>query len=336
MATENKIHINWYRSPLTKEELHSLTKRSNLHGLLQIITQLLLTFALGAVAYYVFYHYAWYIFMPVFFIYATVYSFLGLSGAGHELSHGTVFKSRSINEFFVLLISLLSWTNMHFFRTSHTKHHQLTLHNGLDLEVVQPLKYQPFDWVKMFTFNWSGLKFVFTNEFRRSLGIIKGEWEERIYPPSEVEKRRALMNWSRFILIGQLLIAAVFIYFQQYVLLLLVTFAPFFAGWLNFLCGFTQHAGLPPDIDDYRIICRTMTLNPLLRFLYWHMNYHVEHHMYPGVPFFRLGALRKTIVQTLPPAYPGLIACWRELRTILRKQHEDASYVYYPEVPGKG
>lgn len=225
---------------------------------------------------------------------------------------------------------------MHFFRTSHAKHHQYTLHHGLDLEVVQPLKYKPFDLFKICTFNWSGLWFVFKTEFRRSRGILQGEWEERIFPAEEVEKRRSLVRWARFILIGQLLMAALFIYFQQYVLLLLVTFAPFFAGWLNFLCGFTQHAGLPADVDDFRVVCRTVTLNPLIRFLYWHMNYHVEHHMYPGVPFFRLAALRKTIVHTLPPADPGLIACWRELSMVLRKQHDDERYVFYPELPDEG
>lgn len=41
-----------------------------------------------------------------------------------------------------------------------------------------------------------------------------------------------------------------------------------------------QHAGLSDNVPDFRLCCRTMILNPFFRFLYWHMNYHTEHHMY--------------------------------------------------------
>ena len=32
---------------------------------------------------------------------------------------------------------------------------------------------------------------------------------------------------------------------------------------------------------------RTVYMNPISRFIYWNMNYHIEHHMYPLVPFPR-------------------------------------------------
>ena len=331
-SVDGNVNIDWYRSPLEKETLRQLTARSDLHGFLQIVTQLLLTTATGAGAYYVFYHYAWYAFLPAFFVHATVFSFLGLSGAGHELSHGTVFKTRFWNDFFTYLVSFLSWTNMAYFRASHPKHHQMTVYAGLDLEVVQPLKYQRLDWVKFFTFNWSAFYFVISTAIRHSRGLLKTEWEQRIFPEKNVQKRRELARWARMLLLGHLLMAGAFIYFEQYLLLLLISFAPFFAGWLNFLCGFTQHAGLPSSVPDFRLCCRTVLLNPLLRFFYWQMNYHVEHHMYPGVPFFKLGSLRKAIADDLPPAF-GLIASWRRLFAILRQQQLDPQYVYVPELP---
>ena len=329
----NEPRINWYHSPLDKETLQRLTARSDWRGFAQIIPQLLLTAATGAGAYYAFRHLPWPLVVLAFYLHATVYSFLGLSGAGHELCHGTVFKTRFWNELFLRLVAFLSWTNFIFFRASHAKHHAWTVHTGLDLEVMLPMKLRRQDWWYVFTFNWPALKFVLLTTFRHSRGIIKGEWEERIFPESEVKKRRELADWARIILLGHLVLAALFIYFHLWVLLLLVTFAPFFAGWLNFLCGFTQHAGMQPSVPDFRLCCRTVILNPVLRFLYWHMNYHVEHHMYAAVPFYKLGLLRKTIETDLPPAYPGLRAAWREILAILRRQRDDPAYVFVAPLP---
>jgi len=186
----------------------------------------------------------------------------------------------------------------------------------------------------LFTFNGAYLWFTLKKTLRHSRGIIKGEWQERIFPETEPRKRKALARWARALLLGHLALAGLFVYFHRWPLLLLVTFAPFYAQWLNFLCGFPQHAGLPHSVPDFRVCCRTMTLNPLLRFLYWHMNYHVEHHMYAAVPFYKLGALRKAIEPDLPPAYRGLTATWREIRVLLRRQHEDPEYAFYPPLPG--
>ena len=55
--------------------------------------------------------------------------------------------------------------------------------------------------------------------------------------------------------------------------------------------GLTQHAGLAEDVLDHRLNSRTVYMNPVFRFLYWNMNYHVEHHMFPMVPYHALPAL---------------------------------------------
>jgi fatty acid desaturase len=50
-----------------------------------------------------------------------------------------------------------------------------------------------------------------------------------------------------------------------------------------------------------------------LGFYYRNMQYHLEHHMYPAVPFYNLPKLRAEIESQLPPAPHGLIATWREI-----------------------
>ncbi|OPZ85979.1 MAG: Fatty acid desaturase [bacterium ADurb.Bin429] len=333
MSSTSDARINWYHSPIERKVLQRLTARSDWRGLRQVVPQLALAVATGAGAYYVARHFPWPAAAAVCYVHATIYAFLGLGGAGHELSHGTPFKTKWLNEFFMMLVAFLTWTNYIHFRASHRKHHQYTVHAGLDMEVVLPLQLRRFDWLFAFTANPFMLYHVLTTTARHSLGIIKGEWEERIFPESDTQGRRQLAIWARTLLIGHLLLAGAFIYFQQWILLALVTFAPFYAGWLNFLCGFTQHVGMMPNVPDFRCCCRSVALNPLLRFLYWNMNYHVEHHMYAAVPFHHLPHLRAAIAHDLPPASPGLIAAWREILAVLRRQQADPSAVVVAQLP---
>ncbi len=60
--------------------------------------------------------------------------------------------------------------------------------------------------------------------------------------------------------------------------------ARFYGLWRHWLCNNTRHIGLQDNVPDLRLCCRTIRLNPLVQFLYFHMNYHTEHHMYASVP----------------------------------------------------
>ena len=74
-------------------------------------------------------------------------------------------------------------------------------------------------------------------------------------------------------------------------------------------------------------------MNPLSRFLYMNMNYHVEHHIFPMVPFYSLPALHELVKAQLAPAYPGFIAAYRELIPALIKQSRDAEYYVRRPLP---
>jgi fatty acid desaturase len=87
-----------------------------------------------------------------------------------------------------------------------------------------------------------------------------------------------------------------------------------------------QHAGLPENVTDHRKNCRTVYMNPVLRFLYWNMNYHLEHHMFPLVPYHALPRLHEAIRNELPPPYPGTLAAYREIFSALVRQTHDPGY----------
>ena len=75
----------------------------------------------------------------------------------------------------------------------------------------------------------------------------------------------------------------------------------------------TQHAGLAEDVLDHRLNCRTVYMNPIFRFIYWDMNYHIEHHMFPMVPYHALGKLHGELKADMPKPYNGLWECYREI-----------------------
>ena len=62
------------------------------------------------------------------------------------------------------------------------------------------------------------------------------------------------------------------------------------------------------------------------------MEYHVEHHMYAGVPCYKLRKLNRAITHDIPAA-KGLIESWREIAAVRRRQKDDPQYSHVPELP---
>ena len=108
----------------------------------------------------------------------------------------------------------------------------------------------------------------------------------------------------------------------------------FYGGWLTYYFGITQHLGLAEDVTDHRLNSRTIYMNPIFRFIYWNMNYHVEHHLFPLIPYHALPKLHQAIRADCPPPYPSTIAAYREIIPALAHQLKDPTYYVRRELPG--
>ena len=331
--------INWYRSPVPPDEMRKLYERSDVKGLAQTLGYLGVLIAIAAAVLYSQHHWPWYATVGLIFLYGTCFSFQ--INAVHEIGHLTVFKTRALSNFFVHLFAFLGWINHRWFDASHTRHHRSTLHQPDDLEVVLPIKFTVKDFFKSAFINPQGIPFVLKNTYRIATGRFAGEWELKMFPPSQPEKSKPTRDWAWTLLYGHAAIVIVCVavtlltHFRVNLLLVpvLTTFAIFYGNWLLFLCNNTQHVGLRDDVADFRLCCRTFVPNPFVRFLYWHMNYHTEHHMYVGVPCYNLAKLHKLIESDLPPTPHSIIQCWREIAAILIKQKADPTYQYTAPVP---
>jgi fatty acid desaturase len=338
--TDHKIR--WYRCKIDREVMSELMQRSNLRGFVQVFCQIGLFAITGTLAYIAFLNinetnWVWSVplLLAALFAHGTQGPFMGLV-AVHELCHRTPFKSKALNEFFLRVYSFISWSDFIWFRPSHIKHHQLTVHKDYDGEVVLPADLNFKDW-KL----WLGILAwnpqVFWNKLKTfakwSVGCIDGDWYQHILPETKPDLRRQHRSWARIVLLGHTVLAAAFILSGHWFFIVVFTMGTTYCSWLGFLCGTPQHYGMAPDVPDFRLCTRTFTCSFLPAFFYWNMQYHVEHHMFPAVPFYKLPKLREAIEDDLPPARHGLRATWKEILEIHRCRHEDKSYVFVPELP---
>ena len=327
-----KRRISWYRTRIDRDLLAELNRRSNWLGALQTLGYLGTLAATGALAWWATLHLAWYWWPSAFLLYGMCYAFM-INGF-HELVHSSVFRTQWLNVSFLYLFSFLGWYNPVHFWASHSEHHKYTLHPPEDGEVVFPVYLTLKDYLRSAFIDPLGAYQRITGIIRRGFfGHLDPGWTQVLFPPENVDGRRRLFRWDRIMSLGHLALVAGALYLGWWQLLLLITFGSFYGRFLFALCNTSQHIGLTDKVADFRLCTRTIILSPVVRFLYWHMNYHIEHHMYAAVPCYRLGRLHKAIEHDLPPSPVGLVATWREIVGILQRQKVEADYQYLPQLP---
>jgi fatty acid desaturase len=63
------------------------------------------------------------------------------------------------------------------------------------------------------------------------------------------------------------------------------------------------------------------------------MNYHIEHHMFPMVPYHALPAIHKEIKHDCPEPLNGIWAVIKEIYPVFMIQHRDPSYTIVRPLP---
>ena len=121
------------------------------------------------------------------------------------------------------------------------------------------------------------------------------------------------------VLFGHFLILIFSLAIGEPVLILLLSVHLFIGTWLRYFVGVPMHCGLRSNVADFRKSTRTIILNPLTEFLYWHMNWHIEHHMFAGVPCYNLKKLHKIVALDMPKPRT-LFGAWLEMRKTWLKQ----------------
>lgn len=327
--------INWYKTPVSADVLKEMTGRSDFRGLLQAGSFLLIYIGLAFLGVYFFLEHIWIPMAAICYLHSIFSSYVGMEAAVHELSHGTPFKSQRLNEFFYRLFCFLTWNNAVHFRISHMNHHRLTMHRGLDKEViVTPAPFGFWDRLSWVTFDVKKFRMIMFTNIAHFFGNGDAEfffWDPLL--PEGDPNRKRMIRWARFMVLGHLMLLALFVYFQIWPLIYMVTFGYFFATFVSMGTVIIQHQGLCSNVPDWRVICHTVKTGPVIGYLYWRMNYHIDHHMYLAVPFFNLKKFHEVLAYDQPEPPKSFFAGLRRVREIHRRQRKEPGYCYIAEFP---
>lgn len=91
-------------------------------------------------------------------------------------------------------------------------------------------------------------------------------------------------------------------------------------GFVWQLYVIVMHSEMKTDTLDIRESTRSFKTNAFSRFIYSNMNFHIEHRLYPMVPFHTLPELSQEIADQLPEPNKRLFATnWYVLRCVFAR-----------------
>jgi Na+-transporting NADH:ubiquinone oxidoreductase subunit F len=318
LAVERGLaEADWYQSAVPRETIRSLLERRDGPAIRDTILWFALILGFGFATYRLWG--TWWAVIP-YLLYSVLYASTSDS-RWHEAGHGTAFKTDWMNNALYEIASFMVMRESIVWRWSHTRHHSDTIVVGRDPEIAVP---RPPD-VKAIIMSFFNLRVYpkfFGHMLLHSIGRMSAD-EKTYIPQMEFPKvyRRARVYVAIYaVVIGLSL------YTRSILPLMFVGFANLFGTWLLVTYGLTQHAGLAENVLDHRLNCRTVYMNPIHRYLYWNMNYHVEHHMFPLVPYHALSKLHAAVKDDCPTPYPSLFSAWREIVPTVLRQVKDPAY----------
>ena len=314
----------WYKTPVPKAKIRELLVRRDGPA----IRDTLLWFSMIFVAGYCAYRWwgKWWAIFP-FAIYGALYA-SSSDSRWHESGHGTAFKTDWMNNTLYEIASFMVMRESTIWRWSHTRHHSDTIVVGRDPEIQVPRPPNLVELAKKFA-GLGNFPRYWISVVQHCFARMSGP-EREFVPQSEYSG--VFIRARIYISIYALILAEAF-YYRTFLPLMFVGLPNLYGSWLMNVYSLTQHAGLAENVLDHRLNCRTVYMNPVNRFLYWNMNYHLEHHMFPLVPYHNLPRLHALVRWDMPDPYHGLIGAFREIVPAVLRQIRDPGYHVRRKLP---
>jgi fatty acid desaturase len=204
-----------------------------------------------------------------------------LYAAEHELSHGTVFKTRSLNVNFGRIVGFVMIFPRDFDQIMHFAHHQYTSDWERDGELIR----EPYT-LKSYLLWLSGI----TYWRNRIFGVVRRARGKIIEPFITKDDEAKVVMESRLHLAAYGLIALLSIYFQTWAAVTFWLLPMILTKPVHQLQNTIEHLGLSHS-NDILDNTRSTRTNFIMRWLCWQMPYHTAHHTFPTVPFWKLKQL---------------------------------------------
>ncbi len=320
MAT---LKNDWFLCEIDRRLLKSLSQRSDRPPLIWFGSFFVLLLAAGAGV--ILTWGSWW--AALFFI---VYSMMwGCAASGvHETCHKTPFRTRWLNEATLWIFGWMVQMEPVSVRWGHAGHHSFTHFDEGDTELSEP---NPVTWGLLLKVGsgiggfWTYWKALVGQAF----GYISDEMRE-VIPSNKVPL--AITN-ARLMLMLYILMVIWALLAQSWLPIVLTFLPRIVGGPVTGLLHLTQHTCLQMNVKDHRYSTRSFKASFLTRFFYFNMNYHVEHHMFPMVPFYNLPKLNAVLKDQLPEPCNGLWGVFSEIIAAVNTQRKYPDYFIQKVVP---
>jgi len=314
----------WYHTELPRAEMKALMQRADAPAIRDTLLWLglMAAFAAGGIALWG----TWWA-VPFFLAYGVLYGSASDS-RWHECGHGTAFRTAWMNKAVYQLACFMIMRNPVTWRWSHARHHADTIIVGRDPEIAVM---RPPDLVRVVlnVFGIVDVWYAIGDMLRNAAGNLSPAEKSFIPGPEQHKVVRVARIWTAI----HVAVIALALALQSILPLMLVGLPRLYGAWHMVMCGLLQHGGLADNVTDHRLNTRSVLMNPVSRFIYLNMNYHVEHHMFPAVPYHALPRLHRAIRHDLPAASPSILAAYCEMIPAFLRQLRYEDYFLKRELP---
>lgn len=318
------VSAQWYHTDLPRKMMKELMTRSDQPAIRDTI--ILFGVMIASAAMGIWLWPSWWS-APFWLVYGVLYA-SAMDSRWHECGHGTAFRTRWMNDAVYQVACFCMMRNPVTWRWSHTRHHTDTIIVGHDPEIIamRPAV------VARLILNFFGI-FELWGNAKTTLQLIAGYMPEttKSFVP-EPERKRAFLI-ARIWAVIYLGVAALAFWMQSILPFMVVGLPILFGSWHMVMTGYMQHLGLAENVLDHRLNSRTVYVNPISRFIYWNMNFHVEHHMFPMVPYHALPRMHELVKHDMPPAHPSILSAYREIIPTLIRQFKNPDWFVKRELP---
>jgi fatty acid desaturase len=314
----------WYHTDIPRKDMKELMKREDGPAIRDTIIWLGLMVLFAGLAIWLWP--SWWAALPLA-AYGVLYG-SATDSRWHECGHGTAFRTLWMNDWVYQIASFMIMRNPTRWRWSHTRHHTDTIIVGLDPEiaVMRPPAAIKVALAYVGVLDaWDAMKMMLVN----AAGTITAA--EKSFIP-EMEWPKVISVARIWVLIYAATLATAF-YTGSWLPIMLVGTPRLYGAWHHVLTGLMQHGALADNVLDHRLNSRTVYINPVSRFIYWNMNYHIEHHMFPMAPYHALPRLHEMIKHDLPAPSPSIWACYRDMLPIWKRQMRGEDVFLVRELP---
>jgi fatty acid desaturase len=220
----------------------------------------------------------------------------GLGGLMHDAAHYRAYASRSLNDFVGELLALPTSASMAGYRNTHFAHHR-ELNSAADPDWQRNVGLKEFEFPARRTS-------VLLHFFQYLTGLKIGAALGGFHKNKETRDIPAAIARARLVFFLGLIAASIALGFWK--ILLLYWIVPLLTVFLaiRYLRNVAEHYAVEHEhvLNESRTVLAPVW--ELWLIAPWGLNYHLEHHLFPGVPCFRLGELHRMLMTREP--YPQI------------------------------